>query len=515
MKKKLTIVDIENKKDLKVENCDVLYLSSGKILTHNCKLLSFTKQKNINLKTFKTNFLLKLKKYLNIKKQHLDKDFFLESEISNLRNDRTNIFDKIYFIFCLKKIIKKYKFVEIIFDNNLLINTYKSLGNKNIKLICLDKSKKGNFLLFNFIFSRLKFFLRSLIIVCFSKLFLKDKKITNNNVGISLYPILYLKREMSLYKKKIQLINFNITDETHIKKSLIENLKNIFFLDKNDDLIISEKKISIQDLLLNFLDSFSHYKVINIVKNKKFEIKGIDYSKIIFDYYYISHLNRMKFEIYNNCLKKILSSRQIENFHYFMFEYSFGFFLKNKIQNINPNISFVGYQHGIFSKNLWWFDFIKKYKAKKFLPNKIIANNIYSLNDYKMVLKNYVKEFSCYPSNKKRLVIKFSKSSNNYLIIIGQHDHKNILNIFSNSNFDKTFFIKPHPRSKPINFKTFRNLKRFNIKLEYKKVLFSQTTTLHYDFLDKKNFDKIMLLNYDYKNFISFDFIKKNQLFTF
>ena len=63
--------------------------------------------------------------------------------------------------------------------------------------------------------------------------------------------------------------------------------------------------------------------------------------------------------------------------------------------------------------------------------------------------------------------------------------------------------------------KVFRNLKRYNMKLEYKKVLFSQTTTLHYDFLDKKNFDKMMLVNYDYKNFISFDFIKKNQLFTF
>ena len=128
MKKKLTIVDIENKKDLMIKNSDVLYLSSGKIITENCKLVNFADQKNINLKTFKSIFFSKLKKYLNIEKKYLDKDFFIESEISNIRNDRTNIFDKIYFIYCLKKIIKKYEFVEIIFDNNLLFNTYNTLG---------------------------------------------------------------------------------------------------------------------------------------------------------------------------------------------------------------------------------------------------------------------------------------------------------------------------------------------------------------------------------------------------
>ena len=56
MKKKLTIVDIENKKDLMIKNSDVLYLSSGKIITENCKLVNFADQKNINLKTFKSIF---------------------------------------------------------------------------------------------------------------------------------------------------------------------------------------------------------------------------------------------------------------------------------------------------------------------------------------------------------------------------------------------------------------------------------------------------------------------------
>lgn len=515
MKNKLVIVDVQKRKNLKVKNCDVIYLSTGKILTENCKIIKFQDFKLLNLEIFKANFLINLKKYLNVKKENKNKDFLIETEISNLRNDRTNFFDKIYFINCLKEIVKKYKFVEIIYDNNLLSSSYRSLKNKNITLENLDDNKIKSISLLNFIIIRIKFFLRSLIIVIFSKLFVKDQKIIKPDLGISLYPILYSKDQMNLYKKNVQLINFNITDETHIKKSLIENLKNIFLISKKKNLFIMEKKITIMDLVYNLLSSFAHFKIIISIKNKKFEIDGIDYSKTIFNYYLISYLNRLKLDIYKNSLRKIFVSNKIKNFHYFMFEYSFGFFLKNSIQNINSNISFIGYQHGIFSKNLWWFEFIKKYDPKKFLPQKIVANNKHSHKDYKIALKKHVKIFNCNPTMKKKFNIKFSESSKNYLIIIGQHDYKNILNIFLNNSSSKNFFIKAHPRSKPINFKIFKNLKKFNKNIKYKKVLFSQTTTLHYDFLNKNNYDKMMLIGYDYKNNILFDFIKKNKLFIF
>ena len=33
-----------------------------------------------------------------------------------------------------------------------------------------------------------------------------------------------------------------------------------------------------------------------------------------------------------------------------MFEYNFGFYLKNQIQKNNSKVKYIGYQHGIFQK---------------------------------------------------------------------------------------------------------------------------------------------------------------------
>ena len=66
-----------------------------------------------------------------------------------------------------------------------------------------------------------------------------------------------------------------------------------------------------------------------------------------------------------------------------MFEYSFGFYLINKIRRFSPKIEIVGYQHGIFTNNLCWFDILRSIRDKKNLPNKIFATNTYSFNDYK------------------------------------------------------------------------------------------------------------------------------------
>ena len=198
-----------------------------------------------------------------------------------------------------------------------------------------------------------------------------------------------------------------------------------------------------------------------------------------------------------------------------MFEYNFGFFLKNKIQKINPKINFVGYQHGIFSRNLWWFEFIKKFNTKKFFPEKIIANNYYSFVDYKKILKKYVKYFNYFQPINNSFSVNFSKLSNNYLIVLGQHDHNNILKIFLNNNLKFFFFIKAHPRSPLIKYKNYKNLKKFNPRLKYKKILFSQTTTMYYNFLNKKKYRNLMLIGYDYKKNITFNFIKKNKFFIF
>ena len=514
MKKKLLVLDIENNYNLVKKNYDIVFLSTGTILDKNCKVIKFDKIKYNNLNSYKKIFYETLKRYLNSKKNQIELEFILETEISNIRNDKTNLFDKIYFINSIKKIIKNYQIVEVIYDNDKFTDTYRSLNQKKVKLNFIGNKEKISINYFSFIFSRFKFFLRSLTIVLFSKIFLTNHKIYNKNLGLSIYPLLFNNENMSIYEEENQYVNFNITDETHIKISFFKNLINLFNLNKKKKFIIIKKKIKIFRLLQNFFISFVFYRKINSFKKKKFKLNNIDFSTIMFEYFYNSLLNRLKLEIYKEAIKETFSSRKIKNFNYYLFEYSFGFFLKNQIYKINKKIKFKGYQHGIFSKNLFWFDFVKKFKKYVFYPDEIIANNYYSREDYKKVLKSKIKKYKLKNNKKYKLHnLKISNYSKNYLIILGQHDHNQILKIFENKTFDNKFFIKPHPRSKNINFNKYKNLKKFKKNLKYKKILFSQTTTLYYDFLSKNNIKKFLLIAYDYKNNITFDFFRKKNYF--
>ena len=69
------------------------------------------------------------------------------------------------------------------------------------------------------------------------------------------------------------------------------------------------------------------------------------------------------------------------------------FFYIIKFLKLIKILNILGYQHGIFSKNLFWFDFVKKFKNFNIYPDEIVANNKYSLNDYKQILKTKVKKY--------------------------------------------------------------------------------------------------------------------------
>ena len=72
--------------------------------------------------------------------------------------------------------------------------------------------------------------------------------------------------------------------------------------------------------------------------------------------------------------------------HYFLFEYNFGFFLKNKFDVIEE---FTGYQHGIYNDNLMWLDLIN-YKRDRCLPQLVICNRKKSIKAYKQNFKKII-----------------------------------------------------------------------------------------------------------------------------
>ncbi len=514
MKKKLLIIDLENNYNLKKKNFDVVHLSTGSVVLEECKTIKLSNIKNQNHRDFKKNFYSNLEKYLFSTCNKHDTEFFLETEICNIRNDKSDLFDKIYYINSIKNIIKNYDFVEVLYDNKNLTNTFNSLDKTKVNLNLVSNNNIREFSYTFFLLRRLKFFIRAFLLTLFVKFLPKKNEIYKENIALSIYPLLFHNKEIGIYNGDNQYLNFSITDETHLHQSLISKCKNLIYLNSDKKFIITEKNILLIDLIKNFIITFPILIDLYHFKKKIFKINNVDYSNLIFQHLVISLLNRLKLEIYKRSIKYIFKNKNIKNFKYFLFEYNFGFFLNNQINKVNKNINYIGYQHGIFSKNLFWFDFVKKFKKFNIYPDEIIANNKYSLNDYKEILKNKVKKYKFYKNKKNNLKnFQISKNSKNYLLVLGQHDHDHILRIFKNKRFDKNFFIKPHPRSKKIILNNYKNIKIYQKKIKFKKILFSQTTTVYYDWINTKRSKNFMLIGFDYKKNITFDLFKKKDYF--
>ena len=115
-----------------------------------------------------------------------------------------------------------------------------------------------------------------------------------------------------------------------------------------------------------------------------------------------------------------------------MFEYNFGFFLIRSIREYSKTIKIVGFQHGIFSNRLTWFDLIKSIKLKNiYLPDCVFSTNKYSFLDYKTILNKKIYLKPKKNSDKKFIhSIKINKNSNKILVLPGTHDIKEIYFLF-------------------------------------------------------------------------------------
>ena len=134
------------------------------------------------------------------------------------------------------------------------------------------------------------------------------------------------------------------------------------------------------------------------------------------------------------------------------------------IREYSKKIKIIGYQHGIFSNQLTWFDLIMSLKSNKvFLPDHILSTNKYSLKDYKSKLNKKVFLKSNYNTNKKFLnSINIEKKSDRILVFPGTHDIKDIYFFIKNKyNFskNKVFYFKLHPKNK-FNFNEEEKIKK-------------------------------------------------------
>ena len=483
--------------------------------------------KKILLKNFyKKNFFLYRKKLVQElkKKIYINKKkfpFIFELEIFNLRNDKLKNIDLIINILILKKIIKKFNFynISLISDNDLLqeilIKTY-----PNIKIYNKKFKNKNKFFFLKISKFYIKVFCLFIYIKFFKKtLYLKKKY---HEACISLAPIFYKNHVENFFKKKNNLkLNFILSDETHLNLSFFEAI--YVYHSNHKNLIHVESEIKFIDIILAL---FSSYKYLFRTKelNMKFCIENIDFSMFYEEYFFSSLINRLKLKIYDNALLSLIKKYEIKKFNLYLFEYCFGFYIINLIKKNLNNVKIIGYQHGIFSDKLFWFDILRNINKKNlYLPNKLISFNSYSLDDYKKIIKEksikfeYRKKKISSIANEFRTINK--KTYNEYYLVLpGTHDAEIIYEkikkkCLNSKKSNIIFYFKFHPKNR-INDDNLKNLKIITSikKKRFHHVLISSTSTLVYDYIKLNK--KFMVIDFDNRqNLISSDLQKKVKFY--
>ncbi len=481
---KLVILDLKSNLNIKENDCHYIKLSSGSINLINSKQLFIKKYLNRYYEKYKQKLIFNFKNKIRSSKV----SFLQECEIFNLRNDKEIFINKLIVILIIKKfILKDSKLAKVITDDYFTYQVFKKM---RFNVDYYGKTKK----LYYFSFLKvLKFYLKSLLILLLIK-FSKKKVLKKNyqNLYLSLYPNYYKDDNELFFKKKNDLkLNFLLTDETHLNTKL-KDIKNKILNFNPTNTVNMENFIYFSDILiLIFLLPYKIFKIFSDL-DQKLIIENCDFSDFFKNYVNISIVNRLKLEIYNRSMSRFKKRfPDIKNFHYYMFEYSFGFFLARLFKKNFKKTKLIGYQHGIFSDNIMWLDIIKS--DKKYLPNKILALNKFSLKDYKTKIKNN----NIYLNKKINRIkkpfsfIKNRKNKNKILIFTGLHDAKDIYNLVLNKkkkNTKDTYYFKFHPRIK-FNFLQNKSMKKIEKVNEnfFSSVLISQTSSLVYDFI---NFNK-------------------------
>lgn len=473
-----------------------LNLGKVKILNGNKIFLSKFKVNNLKLKS-------DLIKGFEKKLIELNDSFYNELETFNLRNDKIISISKIINLLKIKDFIKKKNFKEIKFisDDEASIQSIKSIS-KKIKIISVKKKSTNTKLFF---IKLLKFYIKTFLIISIIKI-LNKKKTTKKieEFGLTIFPNFFYKKHENFYNnKKITPLNFFLTDETHLGLSTFKIIK-YFFKIRKLKIISIEKFIHYSDLSRGILLSVK--KFLKSQEKQSFYINNVNFTEYYKKNFIISLLNRSKLEIYKYAIPRALKKYECKKFHLYLFEYSFGFFIINLLKKSGINIK--GYQHGIFSSNLFWFDIILKRNSKNYLPNTVIANNLFSFNAYKTVIKNRTK-----------IVLKNKKSSNffkylnfkdkkskykNILVLSGTHDIEDFYfyvldQIKKNKN--NIYFFKLHPKNKYYINRSNRLRVINNFKgIRFNKIIVSSTSTLIYDL--KKLKIPIKIFNPDYKTIL-------------
>ena len=191
------------------------------------------------------------------------------------------------------------------------------------------------------------------------------------------------------------------------------------------------------------------------------------------------------------------------------------------IRNFSKKIKIYGFQHGIFSNNLMWLDVINSLSYKNtYKPDHIYCQNKFNIKDYKTRYKkikiSLIKKKEINQSNNSFInKIKIKKRSKKILVLPVYMIQRIYIFIYKIklSQIKNIFYFKLHPKGKFFSFsKKAKKIMKFD-NHTFSKVIVSQTSSLHYEFL-KSNRD-FSVIDFDYKQNHVSSFLKNNKKISF
>ena len=493
---KIILLDLSKDINLKIKDSFIFQLSYGSCNLENCKIIKknfFTDKK---LELYKSQLNISFFKFYQFLKIQKNNDEILTLELFNQRNDKNQLFNKIFNIIEIINFskIRKIKNIEIITDDVYFYETYKSIKNKNISVKCISTKNAQKYFIGYFL-STLKFHLKAFVLALFAKILINKIKIKRPvEMCLSIFPLFYRKGKEDFFGKNFLKLNFQMTDETHLGNSLQKSISDLFKVKKINNTISAESLVGFSSIIQNFFKSLNNYYLIKKSNKYTFIINGIDCSMQFRNLFYSSLLNFNKLNIYKKDLKKFFGTRKIKKFHYYLFEYNFGYFLSSIIKKNSPNCTLVGYQHGIYSERLMWQNLSKKISFTDFFPNRINCKFRFSKNAYEKNFKNVKIHYKKSKSNSQRTK-KNILTSNEFIVYLGLHDSYNMVNELRNYNKDYKFIINLHPKMKFKNKLNLNNNIKINskrIEIKNKKKLLSSTSTMPYQLYSKEKFNIVV-----------------------
>ena len=169
--KKFVIIDLSKDVDLTVNNAQIFQLSCGITKLKNSTLLNKKFFSEKKFKKFREKVNTLLFNFYNYLKTDKSKNDLLPLELFNSRNDKNQIYNKLFYLLEIIDYVKKKKIknLEIITDDYSFYDTYKSIKLANVNIICLNKDRNSSSLFFYF--KKTLFFHLKTFIFVFYKIF--------------------------------------------------------------------------------------------------------------------------------------------------------------------------------------------------------------------------------------------------------------------------------------------------------------------------------------------------------